>query len=182
MRLPFRRSPRRKKSSKALTILGNFLLVLVTLGVAGLVVYLVTSPPGAVDPSLSGSDLDLIPSSSAPATSEVPPTTTVAVTLPPPLSLAGACGAVLPVVDRVESVRFDYVNGSESLEPARVNAVATDLQSIRDLSPAELATTIDPLLNQMTAFATSLEGSTQATLDLDAASASEDAIRKQCVF
>lgn len=156
--------------------------MLATLGVAALVVYLVTSPPGAVDPALRGADGNLSSSSSAPPPSAAPTTTAPAVTLPPPLSLAGACGAVLPVVDRVESVRFDYVNNADGVDPGRVTAIATDLQSIRDLAPAELATTIDPLLNLMTAFAGSLNGSADAPLDLDAASASEDAIRGQCDF
>lgn len=161
-------------------VIGNLTLALITLAVAGMVGYLLLSPPGAVDPQAQGQNIGSIPTTSAtPA-----PTTTVTPTPTPtpvvPLSLAGACGSILPLLDRVEDVRFDYVNEPAELDVGVVTAVTSDLRRIRELSPAELGTTIDPLLTAMTAFETSLTGSNQPMLDLDAATASEDAIEEQC--
>jgi len=161
-------------------VIGNLLIVVLTLAVGAMVVLLVLDPRGAVGADAEGQDIGAIPTT-APTTPPPTTTPTPTPTPPPPMSLAGACGALLPMLERGEEVRFDYVNNKDDLEPGVVSAVTTDLQSIRDLAPSELATTIDPLLTVMNAFTLSLTGSDNPVLDLDAATASEDAIQEQCI-
>lgn len=161
-------------------VIGNLTLVLITLAVGGMVGYLLLSPPGAVDPETRGENIGSIPTTSPTPTPTATPTPSATPTPLPTMSLVGACDSILPLLERVESVRFDYVNTPAELDVGVVTAVTMDLQSVRDRSPAELATTIDPLLSAMNTFTTSLTGSNQPMLDLEAATASEDAIAEQC--
>jgi hypothetical protein len=160
-------------------VIGNATIVLITLAVIAMVGYLLLYPRGAVDPDTQGQDIGAIPTTS-PTPSPTPTPTTATPTPPPQLSLVGACDSIVPMLDRVEDVRFDYVNDPGDLDVGVVTAVTSDLQSIRDRAPVELATTIDPLLTAMNAFTVSLAGSKQPMLDLEAATASEDAIAEQC--
>lgn len=161
-------------------VIGNVALVLITLAVGAMVGYLLLYPPGAIPAGTRGQDIGAIPTTSASPTPTVTLTATATTTPPPQLSLIGACDSILPMLDRVEQVRFDYVNDPAGLDVGVVTAVTSDLQSIRDRAPVELATTIDPLLTAMNAFTISLTGSNQPTFDLEAATASEDAIAEQC--
>ncbi len=187
MRSSLRRSRRRDNSSKALSILGNLLLFLATLAVAGLVTYLVLNPPGVLDPA-SQQSLPTPPGATGTASGPTPsasgsaqPTDPNTSGAPGQLSLGTACGGVSPLLDRADEVRNTAIDDSNALNSESISNLPRDLQTLSDISPDELASLIDPLTSVLVELNNSvLAGEENPQLDTEAATASTDAMRTLC--
>lgn len=158
-------------------IAGNSLLVLVTLAVAALAGYLVLYPPGMITASSAGQVVPTLPL----VTTATTPSATTTTPPPPPaqLTMEAACAAVLPVMDRVASLTVS-ANGPDGGNVDVAGGITSDLGAIKDLSPDELATTIEPLLTVLTDYTNALRSQTAAQLDTATGSASEQAVRDLC--
>lgn len=186
----------RRDTSNALSALGNVLLVLATLAVAGLVAYLVLNPPGVLDPagqqSLSTATGTVTapvatppPSGTAPGTASgtaAPPPPNTGTSVPPgQLSLGTACGAAAPLLDRADNVRSTAIDDSDALDSASIADLTRELTSLSDISPAELNSLIDPLTAVLVDLNNSiLAGEDNPELDTETATASTEAIRELC--
>ncbi len=154
----------------------NLLLVLATLGVVGLVTYLVLYPPGVMDPASQESAIPVAVTSTAPPSPPPPPP-------PPPVLLAldSACGAVAPLLADADEVATLASNDIESLESEMISNVTRELQMLSDISPPELNELIDPLTQVLVDLNNAiLAGEDSPEIDSDAATATADAIRGLC--
>lgn len=174
MRSSARRGQRRERSSNALTIIGNLLLVLATLAVAALVAYLVLYPPGAL--KVASQDT---PTTTAPVTTSAAPSATSAA--PAPLTLAAACGGVAPALDQTDAVVTTASNDPAGLNSETIAGVARDLQTSSGTAPAELKALIDPLAAQLVELNNAvLAGEESPDFDAEGATAKTEAIRTLC--
>ncbi|MGI8625638.1 MAG: hypothetical protein ACR2J5_03555 [Geodermatophilaceae bacterium] len=182
-----RRSPRRESSGGALSVLGNVLLVLATLAVAGLVAYLVMNPPGVLDPAsqqaalptptpTDAAGVPVDPAAPAPAPAPPPaPTSAVGLTLGP------ACGAVSPLLTQADEVRSTAIEDPDALVSEDISALTRDMTTLSDISPPELNTLIDTLTGVLVALNNALlAGDENPELDNDAATTATDDIRALC--
>lgn len=178
------RSRRRDRSSKALSIIGTVFLVLATVVVGGVAVYLVTYPPGVLDPAGSQEQPLIPPGIETEETTTAPPAGTPVVdpaVSPVQLTLASACGAAAPLIDAADAVRDTSVEDPEALDSAVITSVTSDLQTLSNLSPPELKALIDTLNAVLVALNNSvIAGDTEPQLDGEAATESTDAIRTLC--
>lgn len=155
MRSSLRRGQRRdtgsRSASKALTVLGNLLLVLATVAVGLLVAYLVINPPGVVE----SSDLNPLPTGPTSPSGAAAGGTTTGQTAPPEgpatsgvpgqLSLDTACGAINPLLDRADEIRTTAIDNSDALVPESISDLTRDLETLANASPPELSAVVDPL-------------------------------------
>lgn len=175
MRSSVRRTPRRDRPSNALTVIGNLLLLLATLAVAGLVAYLVLYPPGV----LKEVSQDTTVTAPATTTSAAPEATTPAPA--PAQTLAEACGGVTPLLDQADTIVTAVTDNPAGLDSATIADVAGKLQTAGGTAPAELKTLIDPLAAQLVELNNAvLAGEEQPDFDSDRATASTDAARTLC--
>lgn len=185
MRSSPRQGRRRDGASDALSVLGDVLLVLATLAVAGLVTYLVLYPPGVIDPASQQVPLTTAPATETAPAAAPPPAPAPA---PPPdagapgqLSLGTACGAVSPLLDRADDTRKVARDDFGALDSETISALTRDLQTLSDISPEELSTLIDPLTAVLVALNNAvLAGDENPELDTEAAETSTEAIRVLC--
>lgn len=165
-------------------MLGNVLLVLATLAVAGLVAYLVLNPPGVLDPA---GQQEALPTTTPTETATVDPTASTAPPAqpapPPPvgLTLGPACGAVSPLLTQADEVRTTAIENPDALVSEEISALSRDMQTLSDISPPELNTLIDTLTGVLVALNNALlAGEENPELDNDAATTSTDEIRVLC--
>ncbi len=164
-------------------MIGTALLVLATVVVGGVAVYLVTYPPGVLDPA--SQEQPIIPPGIEPEETTTAPPAGAPVVDPavPPvqLTLASACGAASPLIDAADAVRDTSVEDPEALDSAVITSVTSDLQTLSNLSPPELKALIDTLNAVLVALNNSvIAGDTEPQLDGEAATESTDAIRTLC--
>ncbi|MGI8691555.1 MAG: hypothetical protein ACR2JK_01455 [Geodermatophilaceae bacterium] len=175
MRSSARRSPRRERSSNALSVIGNLLLVLATLAVAALVAYLVLYPPGALKAVSQETQTTTTP---PPTTSSAPPATSTA---PAALSLTAACGGVAPTLDQTDAVVTTAANDPAALNSETIAGVSRDLQTSSGTAPSELKALIDPLAAQLVELNNAvLAGEEAPDFDAEGATAKTEAIRTLC--
>lgn len=164
-------------------MIGTALLVLTTVVVGGVAVYLVTYPPGVLDPASQEQPI-IPPGIETEETTTAPPAGAPVVdpAVPPVLlTLASACGAAGPLIDAAGAVRDTSVEDPEALDSAVITSVTSDLQTLSNLSPPELKAPIDTLNAVLVALNNSvIAGDTEPQLDGEAATASTDAIRALC--
>ena len=177
------RRGRRQDRSKALSIFGTALLLLATVAVGGLAVYLVTYPPGVLDPA--SQEQPLIPPGIEPETSTAAPPAGAPAPAPAAptaqLTLGPACGAVAPLVEQADAVRDTTVEDPDALDSAVITNLTRDLQTVSNIAPPELKTLIDTLNSVLVALNNSvIAGDDEPDLDGDAATAATDAIRTLC--
>lgn len=181
MRSSLRRSYRRDRSSKALSLVGNLLLVLATLAVAGLVAYLMLYPPGVLDSASQPQSIPTAPSSTAVASGAVPPSATAAPAAPQQLTLEASCGGVTPLLDQTDVVVTTATEDSGALDSATIATLATNLQAVSGTAPDELSALIDPLAAQLVELNNAvLAGTEDLQFDAEAATNSTEAIRALC--
>ena len=171
-----RKRSRRGRSSESLFTFSNVLLVLATLGVVGLVTYLVLYPPGVMDPANQESAIPVAVTSETPVPTPPPPP-------PPPvlLTLESGCGAVNPLLADADEVAALASNDIESLDSEMINNVTRELQMLSDISPQELNDLIDPLTQVLVDLNNALlAGDETPELDSVGALATTDEIRALC--
>lgn len=167
-------------------MLGNVLLVLATLAVAGLVAYLVLNPPGVLDPASQQAALPTPTTSTDPAAVPVDPAAVPPAVPPaaPPavgLSLGPACGAVSPLLAQADEVRNTALEDPDALVSEEISALTRDMQALSDISPPELNTLIDTLTDVLVGLNNAiLAGDENPDLDNEAATGTTDAIRVLC--
>ncbi len=182
---PNRRGQRRDSAGGALSVLGNVLLLLATLAVAGLVAYLVINPPGVLDPASqeslivtttpTGTDVVVDPAAGTPAATAAPPAPPVGLTLGP------ACGAVSPLLTQADEVRTTAIEHPENLVSDDISALTRDMTTLSDISPPELNTLVDTLTGVLVELNNALlAGDENPNLDSEAATTSTDEIRALC--
>jgi hypothetical protein len=164
-------------------MLGTALLLLLTVAVGGLAVYLVTYPPGVLDPA--SQEQPIIP----PGIETETPTTAPPAGAPAPdpaapvvqLTLGPACGAAAPLVEQADAVRDTSVDDPDALSTETITNLTRDLQTLSNIAPPELKTLIDTLNGVLVALNNSvIAGDDEPDLDGDAATAATDAIRTLC--
>lgn len=165
-------------------MIGTALLVLATVAVGGVAVYLVTYPPGVLEPASQEQPI-LPPGIETETPTTAPPAGAPAVdpAAPPPvvLTLASACGAAAPLIEAADAVRDTSVEDPAALDSAVITSVTSDLQTLSNLSPPELKSLIDTLNAVLVALNNSvIAGDTEPQLDGEAATASTDGIRALC--
>lgn len=183
-----RRNQRQDSPSRTLFVLGNVLLVLATLAVAGLVTYLVLYPPGALDPASQQAPVPTAPGAeaapvaeTAPAPVPPPPAPAPPEPMPGALSLGPACGAVSPLLTSADDIRNTAIEDSDALVTETISNLTRDLQALSDISPEELSTLIDPLIEVFVELNNAvLAGEENPDVDTEAATTSTDAIRTLC--
>ncbi len=162
-------------------MIGTAFLVLATVAVGGLAVYLVTYPPGVLDPA--SQEQPIIPPGIQTEDPTTPPAAPVVDPAVPPvqLTLSSACGAAAPLIDAADAVRDTSVEDPEALDSAVITSVTQDLQTLSNLSPPELKPLIDTLNAVLVALNNSvIAGDSEPQLDGEAATESTDAIRTLC--
>lgn len=175
MRSSLRRNSRRDRPGRALSVIGNVLLLLATLAVAALVAYLVLYPPGVLDPASQQSVATTPPPTSSPAAP------TGSASPPAALSLEAACGGVAPLLDQTDAVITTAIGDSAALDSETISNVARDLQTSSGTAPAELKTLIDPLAAQLVELNNAvLAGEETPDFDAEKATASTGGIRTLC--
>lgn len=138
MRTKLRRS-KRDSPTRAVSVLGNLLLLLVTIGIGVLVAYLINNPPGVVE--ASGARVSL--PTTAPSTTTVAPTSSAAATSSAPANLASSCAAVTPLLDQAETTLTTAVDDPGSLSAEGISALSASLQAALGTAPPQLR---DPTL------------------------------------
>lgn len=163
-------------------MLGNVLLVLITLGVGALAGYLVVNPPGVLDPA--GQRVSLPTTTSTAVTpapgGPVPPVVDPA-EVPGQLSLGPACGAVSPLLSRADEVRNTAINNIDGLSTETISDLTRDLQTLSDIAPEELDLLIDPLTNVLVELNNEiLAGAEFPEINSEVAEGSTNDIRALC--
>lgn len=160
--------------------------MLATLVVAGLAGYLILNPPGVLDPASLQST---VPSGAATAPSVTPTVTAVPGTVPPgspagvpgQLTLIPACGAVEPLLERSDAIRAIAQVDATDVDAEELAALNAELTAVSKLSPPELASLINPLIDVLVQLNEAVQaGETDPTLDSDAAEESTQDILTLC--
>lgn len=176
-----RRSGRRDRSSTALSVLGNLLLVLATLAVAGLVAYLVLYPPGKLTQTSVDQPLPTSPSVSASASASTSAAPSGATTTPAQLGLEASCEGLTPLLDQTDTVATTATDDPAALDSETISTLARNLQAASGTAPDQLSALIDPLAGQLVELNNAvLAGEDDPTFDAEAATASTGAIRTLC--
>lgn len=179
-------SPRRRRRdapSGVLSVLGNVLLLLMTLAVGSVAGYLIVNPPGVLDPA---SQQAALPVTTPDTTGALPSGAPVPPVLDPGevagmLSLGPACGAVAPLLTRSDDVRTTAIDNPDALDTETISDLTRDLQSLSVISPAELKALIDPLTTVLVELNNSvLAGEENPQINSEAAEGTTDSIRTLC--
>ncbi len=165
-------------------MLGNVLLLLFTLAVGAAAGYLILNPPGVLDPAgqqavlpaPTGAEATPTPAPGAPAPPVLDPAE-----VPGLLSLGPACGAVSPLLSRSDEVRATAIDNSDALDSETISDLTRDLQSLSDISPAELGALIDPLTTVLVELNNALlAGEENPEIESEVAEGTTEAIRTLC--
>lgn len=175
-----RKSSRRgqgDRQSRALSLFGNLLLLLATLGVGVLVAYLIVSPPGVVD----ASDRVSLPQPTTPSATTAAPTSTSAAAGSSAVNLDSSCAAVTPLLDTAETTLAAAVDDPASLTAEGISALSASLASALSTAPGELATPTQPLTQVLIDLNSSvLAGEDPPTVDSESGNSAIAAARAVC--